>query len=112
MEDFMKRMRSMKELHLVQVFSAIILSSTVAWLPYSIVALLTLIGKLSTRQQSIARAVSLVLFLSQVVLHPFVETAFIREVREPLMKMVKCAFYSKKRDNSSQNTSDTSVRSM
>ena len=106
MEDFVRRMRSKKELRLVQVFGAIFLSNTVAWIPFVIVAILSLTQQISMlREISIAYAVSFALFMFQVVLHPFVETAFIREVRQPLMKMVKCAFCCKKGHDSSKNTS-------
>ena len=39
-EDFMKRMRNKKELHLMRVFGAIVISNTVTWIPYIVVSFL------------------------------------------------------------------------
>ena len=100
----MKRMRNKKELHLVHVFGAIFLSNTVAWLPFTVTAILSLAEQLSDKQRSVAFAVSYILFVSQVVLHPLLETAFVKEVRQPLIKMMTCAYFHKKRDHSPNET--------
>ena len=76
----MKKQRHQKELHLVWVFVALVCCNLVTWLPIIIQALLF---SLKTDFPPVFSTVSIVLFASQAVLHPIVETSLIKEVREP-----------------------------
>ena len=81
----MKKQRHQKELHLVWVFMALVCCNLVTWLPIIIRVII-----FSVKQEEISisfSTTSIVLFASQALLHPIVETALIKEVREP-QKMI------------------------
>ena len=76
----MKKQRLQKQLHLVWVFGALICCNLVTWPPIVIHNLI------SIAEIDIPASVSttfLILFTSQALAHPVVETLLIKEVREP-----------------------------
>ena len=75
----MKKQRHQKELHLVWVFVALVCCNLVTWLPIIIQALYF---SLKMHFQPVFSTVAIVLFTSQALPHPFVETVLIKEVRE------------------------------
>ena len=76
----MKKQHHQKELHLVWVFGALMCCNLVTWLPIIIHSFL-LIAEIDF--PPVFSTVAIVLFVSQALLHPYVETTLIKEVREP-----------------------------
>ena len=82
----MKKQRHQKELHLVWVFGGLLFCNLVTWLPIIVHDIL-----LITHQDNIPTRVSatiVVLFTSQTLAHPVVETLLIKEVREPCKRIL------------------------
>ena len=77
---------------LFRVFSGLLLSNTITWIPIIVVEMSHFI---SNPTLSIFSA-SNILFLSQLAVHPILETMLISDVREPLKEMVTCTFFLKK----------------
>ena len=77
----MKKQHHQKELHLVWVFGALICCNLVTWLPIIIRAVI--FGARGEEFLGQYSSATIVLFISQALLHPIVETALIKEVREP-----------------------------
>jgi hypothetical protein len=77
----MKRKQQKKEMHLFRVFGTLLCYNVIAWLPIIVVVL---IFYSDTSVSPSVLAVSFVLFVSQVTLHPIIETSLLKEVREPL----------------------------
>ena len=78
--NVMKKQRHQKQLHLVWVFGALMCCNLVTWVPVLIYNLFIIVGVNSLGNFSTATTV---LFALQTLLHPIVETALIKEVREP-----------------------------
>ena len=81
-----------KQLHLFRVFGGLLLSNTIAWIP---TILVEMSGFIYNTPLSISSP-AYILFLSQVAVHPILETTLISDVREPLKEMVTCARLKKK----------------
>ena len=81
-----------KQLHLFRVFGGLLLSNTITWIPTIVVEMSCFI---SDPPLSISSA-SNILFLSQLAVHPILETTLISDVRKPLKEMVTCACSKKK----------------
>ena len=77
----MKKQHHQKELHLVWVFGALICCNLVTWLP--IIIRVVIFGTRGEEFLGQYSSSTIVLFISQALLHPIVETALIKEVREP-----------------------------
>ena len=82
-EDFMKNMRKKKQLHLASVIGGIVLSHTVAW---ATEILVVYVAKYKVAEP--LQVVADVLYASQVMLHPFIKTLLIVEVRESFKKVL------------------------
>ena len=82
-----KKKRHEKERHLYLVFGALLCSNIISWLPIILASLITLSGMAVSPNAIIA---SLILFFSQVTVHPIIETALLKEVRVPLLAMLLC----------------------
>ena len=82
-----KKKQHKKERHLYLVFGTLLCSNIIAWLPISVVSLIRLSG-MTVPQDGTAAAQ--VLFLSQVTVHPIIETALLKEVRVPLLAILFC----------------------
>ena len=80
-----------KQLHLFRVFGGLLLSNTITWIPTIVVEMSRFI---SNPPLSIS-STSNILFLSQLAVHPILETTLISDVREPLKEMVTCACFKK-----------------
>lgn len=90
--DIKKRMettRYKKQLHLFQVFGAILLANIFCWLPLTIVALLRLLLRSHfVKHFNKAGPIVSVFLLSMVLFHPIIETLLLKDVREPLKNLV------------------------
>ena len=96
-----KKIRDKKQLDLFRVFGALLFSNAITWLPYmSVLVALILDG--FNKVPHAAVSLALVLFYSQSVIHPLIQTIFIADVRKPLMKRVTCGSYRKGYDSSSK----------
>ena len=87
-----KKERHKKQLHLFYVFGCLLLSTIITGLPHLIIASISLFIDVPV----IISSPGLTLFLSQVVVHPMIETFLIRDVREPLKKIITCGLLKKK----------------
>ena len=83
----MKKKRREKETHLFKVFGVLLLSNAITWLPTLVTILLFFSG---TAVPASFISTAHVLFLSQTVLHPIIETTLIKEVRVPLKNILFC----------------------
>ena len=103
-----KKIRDKKQLHLFRVFGALLFSNAITWLPYmSVLVALLLVG--FNRVSHTAVSVVFVLFYSQSVIHPLIQTIFIADVRNPLMKRVTCGSYRKYYGSSSKENTKQSI---
>ena len=82
-----KKKRLKKNLHLVRVFGALLLSNILSWLPIIIITFISLFTPLENLPTFIVVA-SFLLFNSQITIHPILESRFISSVRKPLKKMI------------------------
>ena len=103
----MKEQRHQKQLHLVWVFGALLCCNMVTWLPITLRAILFRAGIDFPASFTFA---SIVLFTSQALLHPIVETALIKEVREPHRAFVLYCCLKMKSKNSPNITSSPEPR--
>ena len=83
--NVMKKQRHQKQLHLVWVFGGLLFCNLVTWLPIIVQDILLIIN---TNIPTRVSATVLVLFTSQTLAHPVVETLLIKEVREPCKKII------------------------
>ena len=81
-----RKNRNQKQLHLMRVFGAITFSSTIAWLPYVILFIWCLASADDPPPEFTVTACAL--FITQVMLHPILESTLISEVRIPMKKMI------------------------
>lgn len=105
----MKRKRHKKQLHLLRVFGALFCSNLVSWLPTTLIILcLLILGDLSNWPDLIFAGAHL-LFMSQLSVHPIIETTLLSNVREPMKKLFRCpCFQNRRRLISSKQTSSSS----
>ena len=87
LSEILRKKCHKKQLHLFRVFGGLLLSNTIAWIPTILVEMSRFIYD---PPLSISSA-SNILFLSQLAVHPILETTLISDVREPLKEMVTCA---------------------
>ena len=92
LSEILRKKCHKKQLHLFRVFGGLLLSNTIAWIPIILVEIARLFYKIPLSISSPAH----ILFLSQVAVHPILETTLISDVREPLKEMVACARLKKK----------------
>ena len=86
----MKRKRQQKQVHMVQVFGCLLCSNMITWVPIVVVCFLSILPVSGLDIPSAFTATAQVLYMSQVLLHPLVETALIKDVRHPLKKLLCC----------------------
>ena len=86
----MKKKRNEKQLHLLKVFGGLFLSNLITWLPLTSVAVYVMITEEHNKVPIELYSAVHVLFLTQVLLHPIVETAFVWEVKHPIKKLITC----------------------
>ena len=79
-----RRSRHKKQLHLIRVFGSLFTSNLITLLPF---ALLSIIVEFTRDIPVEVTAVANILFLSNVAIHPILETMLIRDIREPMKKM-------------------------
>ncbi len=83
-----RKKRHQKQLHLIQVFSALLGSNLISWLPIFLVAIYLLIVRAEPREGPTQLIGAFyVFFFTQVAVHPIIETVLIKDVREPLKKL-------------------------
>ena len=85
------RTRRAKQLHLFRIFAALLLSSILTWVPF-ICATFSLIISRFEGVSNAGISLCLIIFQSQPVVHPVIQTVFIADVRRPLKKMVETIF--------------------
>ena len=88
----MRKERHKKQLHLFYAFGCLLLSNIVTWLPHLTFIFLSVFIDVPVSVLSLGKA----FFLSQVLVHPIIETFLISDVREPLKKMINCGLVKKK----------------
>ncbi len=108
--DNIRKMRRNKMLHLFRVFGSLLISNAIAWLPTIVLVLhFFFVDGL----QSVPIPVSSfahILFYSQVFIHPFLETALIKDVRNPARKMICfCCIKLKDECSSSKDKSGAEI---
>jgi hypothetical protein len=86
----MKKKRQQKQLHMIEVFGCLLCSNMITWVPIVIVCFLSILPVESLVIPSGLTAAAQILFMSQVLLHPLVETMMIPDVRVPLKKLILC----------------------
>ena len=91
----MKKKRHEKQLHLLKVFGGLLCSNLVTWLPLMCVGLYAYTTNPFQVPVQLHSTVH-VLFLSQVLLHPCIETSLIQDVKRPLQKLLMCRRLRKK----------------
>lgn len=98
-----KTKRHQKELHLVRVFGFLLGSNIVSWSPFIIllfVAYFNVESKDNVESNNMVPpgvlAFCWILYVSQVVVHPIIETTMIKDVRKPLVDMLLCRCIKKK----------------
>ena len=87
----MRKERHKKQLHLFYAFGCLLLSNIVTWLPHLTFIFLSVFIDVPVSVLSLGK----ILLLSQVLVHPIIETFLISDVREPLKKMVTCGLLKK-----------------
>ena len=97
--------RHKKQLHLFRVFGGLLLSNAIAWFP---IILLYALALLKVNLSLWLFSLTDILFLSQVAVHPILETTLIANVREPLKEMVTCGLLKKKKDGLGKSVEQTS----
>ncbi len=100
----MKETRNRKELHLMRVFGGIIAANTLASLPtVAVVVTFSFSSTLLPKEFIVA---SIILFYSQFVVHPILESTLIKEIRIPMLKTLSCACCCEANFSRSGNTDD------
>ena len=87
----MRKERHKKQLHLFYTFGCLLLSNFITWLPHLTFTFLSVFIDFPVSILSLGRA----FFLSQAAVHPIIYTFLIKDVREPLKKIVMCGFLKK-----------------
>ena len=80
-----RKSRHQKQLHMIRVFGSLFSSNIITWVPFVIVNVVYLF----TSDVPVGLVViGNMLFMSQVAIHPILETVLISDIREPMKKMV------------------------
>ena len=80
-----RKTRHQKQLHMIRVFGSLFSSNIITWVPLAIVNVVNLF----TFNVPVGLVViGNMLFMSQVAIHPILETVLISDIREPMKKMV------------------------
>ena len=83
--------RRAKQLHLFRIFAALLLSSIMTWVPFiGATSSIIIFGYDDVSNAGIS--LCLIIFQSQPVVHPVIQTVFIADVRRPLKKIVERIF--------------------
>ncbi len=98
--------RHAKQLHLFRVFGALMLSYIFTWLPYISVLVALIVKNFETVPHTYI-TVSFILFYSQAVIHPMLQTVFIADVRRPLKKLIKNSIFCLKTSHNSSDLEDS-----
>ncbi len=95
-----RKKRQQKELHLIQVFAALLGSSLIFWLPMiGLIIYLLIVSAAPGEGPARIQSTFFVVFISQVAVYPIIETALIKDVREPLKKWLLCFCLRKGKSN-------------
>ena len=108
MQDLSERVRDerhKKQLHLFRVFGGLLLSNILTWFPLVLYFVLKI---LNVNMPLWVFSLVNVIFLSQVAIHPILETILITDVREPLKEMVTCGLLKKRKDDFEKTEDQTS----
>ena len=89
----------------IPCFWWLILSNAIAWFP---IMLLYALAILKVNLSLWFFSLTDILFLSQVAVHPILETTLIVDVKEPLKEMVTCGLLKKKKDDLDKSIEETS----
>ena len=93
----MKHTRNKKQLHLMEVFGAIIFFNSMSWLPLVILVIVAVVREAVTFTIPNGYVLfALILFRIEVVIYPILETTLISDIRNPMKKMVTCVSCRKK----------------
>ena len=88
----MKQTHKKKQLHLMRVFGGIIVANTLSSLPLAILAVFSFMPEHArTLVPAEYVIISTLLFNSQLVVHPILESTLIKEIRTPILKLLSCA---------------------
>ncbi len=101
-----KKKRQTKQLHLFRVFGGLIASNLITWLPMIILVVVNLIIGSENIHPAIFTATH-VLFLSQIAVHPILETILIADVREPMKQIATFGLMKRKRKCNSYTEEET-----
>ena len=82
-----KKLLHEKEWHMVKVFGALLVTYVCTWLCLIILTLVEVFGVKKTNTLSV---IAHIVFQSQTVVHPIIETLIIKDVRVPLEKLCLC----------------------
>ncbi len=93
LNESVSKERHKKQLHLFRVFGGILISNLITWLPLLIIFLIVFFSKGMVNISTSVLHFTRILFFSQVFLHPFLETLLIKEVRDPMKKLM-CSCYT------------------
>ena len=100
-----RRSRHHKQLHLIRVFGSLFTSNLVTLLPLALLGIIVLF----THDIPVGMAaVANILFVSNVAIHPILETVLISDIREPMKKM---AFFCCLENNISNHEVKSSEKS-
>ena len=83
-----KKLLHEKEWHMVKVFGALLASYVCTWLFLAILTSVEVFGRESATSTS--NIIGHIIFQSQTVVHPIIETLIIKDIRVPLEKLCLC----------------------
>ena len=106
----MKKKREEKQLHLIKVFGGLLFCNLITWLPITCVSLYLFFTKGQNGPPTPVFTVVDILCLSQLVLHPILETGLIRDVKEPMKKIILCLFRKKDIVSSKNNETNSTEK--
>ena len=80
-----KKSRHQKQLHMIRVFGSLFSSNIISWMPLAIV---NVVNSFTSDVPVGIVVIGNMLFMSQVAIHPILETVLISDIREPMKRMV------------------------
>ena len=89
------KIKLLKQLHVVRVFGGLLLANLISWLPVIVLSLAVVISGDLLLFPDPVHTVSVILFMMQVVTHPIVEIALLKDLRDPFTAFL-CYFCGKK----------------
>ena len=104
LSEKVKEERNKRQLHLYRVFGGLLLSNSTAWFPLMLVYVLAI---LKVNFSLWFFTISDILFLSQVAVHPILETTLIADIREPLKDMITCNLLKNEKNAHGKNRKQT-----